>query len=177
MGVWRVCEWRRQTGCRVGLSSENGGGNSTTGKKNNPRMTKTQTCHQASFSFLSQGLKTYRTMCLKIGTVGSEIYLLSFRVLMFSWRQRHKCSSCVLHLPWLHLWFLELVLKAVAVAALLEYHIFVLLRVNVVGYFDSWEGRGSDIHMKLKSPFPKRNICLLTDGLCPHVLRCLIVSN
>ena len=96
MGVWRICEWRRQTGCRIGLPSENGGGNSTAGKKNNPRMTKTQTCRQASFSFLSQGLKTYRTMCWKIGTIGSAIYLLSFRVLMFSWRQRHKCSSCCL---------------------------------------------------------------------------------
>ena len=73
----------------------------------------------------------------------------------------------VSHLPWLHLWFLELVLKAVAVAALLGYHTFVLLGVSVVGYFDSWEGQGSDIHMKLKSPFPKRNICLLTHVFAP----------
>ena len=94
MGVWRICERRRQTSCRIGFTSENGGGNSTTGKKNNHRRTKTQKCSQASFSFLSQGLEIYSTMCWKIGTIGSEICLLSLRGFMFSRGQRHKCPSC-----------------------------------------------------------------------------------
>lgn len=46
MGVRRICERRCQTSCRIGLTCENGGRNSATGKKNNHRMTQNQECSQ-----------------------------------------------------------------------------------------------------------------------------------
>lgn len=178
MGVWRICERRRQTSCRIGLTSENGGGNSTTGKKNNHRRTKTQKCSQASFSFLSQGLEIYSTVWWKIGTIGSEIYLLSLRGFMFSRGQRHKCPSCRLRFSLTAFVVSSACAKTCYCGSIVGIPRLCSPKGQCGGlrfsYSDPWEGWGRDIHSKLKSPFPKRNIYLSTHAFCIYVLRGLI---
>lgn len=82
--------WRRQTGCRAGLSSENGEVRQQV-RKIIPEWLKPRHAIKHPLAFFPRGWKLMGQCAWKIGTVGSEIYLLSFRVLMFSWRQRHKC--------------------------------------------------------------------------------------